>query len=219
MPTLPKWLSEVGWRTVIGAVLLGGIIHITATLAVPLVSSGHAFAKLRDTLPGQPHGASCRRRRPASSRCRYLAPDALYAMCRYDISVDSLVVTAAMARRRLDAVAAHPAGRQLLRHAGAGAAPRRRIPDGGAERRAPRRVRGRPAPRRARRRRRSPRPRGRGCVVVRAPLKGLAWRAETEAAAASRHLHAGEAAAVVVGLAWTVGGLNAAAPLERVTAA
>ena len=51
MPTLPKWLSEVSWRTVIGALLLGGIIHITATLAVPLLSSGHAFAKLRDTLP------------------------------------------------------------------------------------------------------------------------------------------------------------------------
>ena len=51
MPTLPKWLSEVGWRTVIGALLLGGILHILATLAVPFFGSGPAFARLRDTLP------------------------------------------------------------------------------------------------------------------------------------------------------------------------
>jgi uncharacterized membrane protein len=96
MPTLPKWLSEVGWRTVIGALLLGGIIHITATLAVPLVSSGPAFTKLRNTLPTNrmvvlPPLA------PGKQPLPYLPPDALYAMCRYDISVDSLVVTAAMA--------------------------------------------------------------------------------------------------------------------------
>src|SRR5882672_3859348 len=97
MPTLPKWLSEVGWRTVIGALLLGGIIHITATLAVPLVSTGHAFTKLRDTLPANrmvvlPPIA------PGKQPLPYLAPDALYAMCRYDVSVDSLVVTVAMAQ-------------------------------------------------------------------------------------------------------------------------
>ena len=96
-PTLPRWLSEVGWRTVIGALLLGGIIHITATLAVPLVSTGHAFTKLRDTLPANrmvvlPPLA------PGKQPLPYLAPDALYAMCRYDVSVDSLVVTAAMAQ-------------------------------------------------------------------------------------------------------------------------
>ena len=97
MPKLPKWLSEVSWRTVIGAVLLGGIIHITATMAVPLVSSGHALARLRDTLPANrmvllPPPA------PGKQPLPFLAPDAVYAMCRYDITVDSLIVTAAMAQ-------------------------------------------------------------------------------------------------------------------------
>src|SRR5204862_2544151 len=34
---------------------------------------------------------------PGKQPLPYLPPDALYAMCRYDISVDSLTVTAAMA--------------------------------------------------------------------------------------------------------------------------
>ena len=86
-PTIPRWLSEVGWRTAIGAVLLGGIIHIGATLALPLVGSGHAFARLRDTLPMNrivvlPPPA------PGQQPLPYLAPDALYARCRYDVSVE-----------------------------------------------------------------------------------------------------------------------------------
>ena len=180
MPTLPKWLSEVGWRTVIGALLLGGIIHITATLAVPLVSSGPAFTKLRDTLPANrmmvlPPLA------PGKQPLPYLPPDALYAMCRYDISVDSLVVTAAMAH----------AGWTLSLHTPQGdnfyvmpAQETRRadisltvVPS--AERlgefaTTPRRVSAQET--------QVASPSWEGLVVVRAPLKGLAWRAEAEAA-------------------------------------
>jgi uncharacterized membrane protein len=92
MPQLPKWLTEVSWRTIIGAVLLGGIIHILATLAVPFLGSGTAFARLRDTLPANrmvflPPPA------PGKQPLPFLTPDALYAMCRYDVSVDSLAVT------------------------------------------------------------------------------------------------------------------------------
>lgn len=180
MPTLPKWLSEVGWRTVVGALLLGGIVHITATFAVPLVSSGHAFSKLRDTLPVNrmvvlPPLA------PGKQPLPYLAPDALYAMCRYDVSVDSLIVTVAMVH----------AGWTLSLHTPQGdnfyvmpAQETRRgdisltvIPS--AERlgefvAAPRRVSAQET--------QVASPSWEGLVVVRAPLKGLAWRAEAEAA-------------------------------------
>jgi uncharacterized membrane protein len=180
MPTLPKWLSEVSWRTVIGALLLGGIIHITATMAVPLVSSGHAFARLRDTLPTNrmvllPPVA------PGKQPLPFLTPDALYAMCRYDVSVDSLVVTAAMPQ----------AGWTLSLHTPQGdnyyvmpAQETRRsdisltvVP--AAERlgefaAAPRRVSAQET--------QVASPSWEGIVVVRAPLKGLAWRAETQAA-------------------------------------
>lgn len=180
MPTLPKWLSEVSWRTVIGALLLGGIIHITATMAVPLVSSGHAFARLRDTLPTNrmvllPPVA------PGKQPLPFLTPDALYAMCRYDVSVDSLVVTAAMPQ----------AGWTLSLHTPQGdnyyvmpAQETRRsdisltvVP--AAERlgefaAAPRRVSAQET--------QVASPSWEGIVVVRAPLKGLAWRTETQAA-------------------------------------
>ena len=59
-----------------------------ATLAVPLVGSGNAFGRLRDTLPAQPHGG------PAAAGARqaalpFLPPDALYAMCRYELTAAS----------------------------------------------------------------------------------------------------------------------------------
>jgi len=180
MPKVPKWLSEVSWRTVIGALLLGGIVHIVATIAVPLFSSGHALARLRDTLPANrmvllPPPA------PGNQPLPFLTPDALYAMCRYDVSVDSLMVTAAMAQ----------AGWTLSLHTPQGdnfyvmpAQETRRsdvsltvVPS--AERlgefvATPRRVSDQETLVAS--------PSWEGLVVVRAPLKGLAWRTETEAA-------------------------------------
>jgi uncharacterized membrane protein len=180
MPTLPKWLSEVSWRTVIGALLLGGIIHITATMAVPLLSTGPAFAKLRDTLPANrmqllPPPA------PGKQTLPFLAPDSLYAMCRYDISVDSLVVTAAMPQSGWTLSLHTPQGDNFYvmpaQETRRGDISLTVVPS--AERlgefaAAPRRVSAQET--------QVASPSWEGLVVVRAPLKGLAWRAETEAA-------------------------------------
>lgn len=178
-PPLPKWLREVGWRTAVGAVLLGGIIHITATMAVPLVSSGHAFARLRDALPANrmivlPPPTAGKQPLP------FLAPDAVYALCRYDVSADSLMVRVAMG----------DVGWTLSLHTPQGdnfyvmpAQPQRQgevsltiVP--GIDRlgefvAAPRRITGQET--------NVASPSWEGIVMVRAPLKGLAWRAETEA--------------------------------------
>ena len=179
MPKLPKWLSEVSWRTVIGAVLLGGIIHITATMAVPLVSSGHALARLRDTLPANrmvllPPPA------PGKQPLPFLAPDALYAMCRYDITVDSLIVTAAMAQAGWTLSLHTPQGDNFFvmpaQETRRGDVSLTVVPS--AERlgefvATPRRVSAQETLVAS--------PSWEGLVVVRAPLRGLAWRAETEA--------------------------------------
>ena len=179
MPKLPKWLTEVGWRTVIGAALLGGIIHIVATLAVPLLSSTTAFARLRDTLPANrmvilPLPVAGKQALP------FQTPDALYAMCRYDVSVDSLAVTAAVAHAGWTLSMHTPQGDnfyvmpgQQLRRAEVSLVV---VP--GADRLAeftttPRRVSASES--------HIPSPSWEGLVIVRAPLKGLAWRAETEA--------------------------------------
>jgi uncharacterized membrane protein len=180
MPKLPKWLSEVSWRTVIGALLLGGIIHITATMAVPLVSSGHALSRLRDALPANrmvllPPLA------PGNQPLPFLTPDALYAMCRFDISVDSLMVTAAMAQAGWTLSMHTPQGDNFYvmpaQEARRGDISLTVVPS--AERlgefaATPRRVSAQET--------QVASPSWEGLVVVRAPLKGLAWRAETEAA-------------------------------------
>jgi len=180
MPKLPKWLSEVGWRTVVGGALLGGIVHILFTLAVPFISKGHAYAKLRDALPANrmvvlPPPA------PGREPLPFLTPDALYAMCRFDISVETLAVNVTMAH----------AGWTLSLHTPQGdnfyVMPAQQLrgseiaitvvpePDRSGE--------FIPTPRRiGAQGDQISSPSTEGIVMVRAPLKGLSWRAQTEAA-------------------------------------
>ena len=118
---------------------------------------------------------------PGKQPLPFLTPDALYAMCRFDVSVDSLAVTAAVAHPGWTLSMHTPAGRQLLRHAGPAAAPRRGVPDWWCRRpttfsefaSTPRRISATES--------QIPSPTYEGLVMVRAPLKGLAWRAEAEA--------------------------------------
>ena len=179
MPKLPKWLTEVGWRTVIGAVLLGGILHILVTLAVPFITSSTAFAKLRETLPANrmvilPPPA------PGKQALPFLTPDALYAMCRFDVSVDSLAVTAAVAHTgwtlsmhtpKGDNFYVMPAQQQRRNDVSLLVVPAASTLSEFAT--TPRRVSASDS--------QIPSPTNEGVVIVRAPLKGLAWRAETEA--------------------------------------
>jgi uncharacterized membrane protein len=180
MPRPPKWLKEVGWRAVVGALLLGGIIHILATMAVPIVSLSHAFARLRDALPLNqmvllPLPA------PGKQPLPFLAPDALYAMCRYDISVDLLSVTAPMAHAGWTLSLHTPQGDNFYvmpaQDTRRGTVSLTIVPS--AERlgefaATPRRVNSEET--------QVASPSWQGLVIVRAPLKGIAWRAETEAA-------------------------------------
>ena len=92
LPPLPRWMRQIGWRTVVGAILLGGIVHITATLAVPLFGPGNAFRKLRDTLPVN-QMVLLPPPTPSGPLLPYLAADALYAACRYDVSAGSVAVS------------------------------------------------------------------------------------------------------------------------------
>jgi uncharacterized membrane protein len=179
MPKLPKWLTEVGWRTVIGAALLGGILHILTTLAVPFLTSSTAFARLRDTLPTNrmvllPPLA------PGKQPLPFLTPDALYAMCRFDVSVDSLAVTAAVAHAGWTLSLHTPQGdnfyvmpaQQLRRNeVSLLVVPAASTFSEFAS--TPRRINASDS--------QIPSPTNEGLVIVRAPLKGLAWRAEAEA--------------------------------------
>jgi uncharacterized membrane protein len=94
-PWLPRWMRDVGWRTFAGGAMLGGIIHICATFAAPVFGSGHAYQRLSATLPLNkmvllPPPAA------GSQILPYLQPDMLYAMCRYELTGGPVSVTAAV---------------------------------------------------------------------------------------------------------------------------
>src|SRR5262249_52769446 len=95
-PNLPRWVRQIGWRTVVGAALLAGIVHPPPPPAVPLLGPGNAFRKLRDTLPVN-QMVFLPPPTPNTQLLPYVAADALYAACRYDVSAGSVAVTAMLA--------------------------------------------------------------------------------------------------------------------------
>ena len=181
LPTLrmPRWIRQIGWRTVAGAVLLAGIVHISATLAVPLLGPGNAFRKLRETLPVN-QMVFLPPPTPANQLLPFVAADALYAACRFDVSATGVTVSALLAdpgwtlslhtpqgdnfyvmpaqqlRRSEVTFVIVPGGDKLVDF---GASARR--PTGDETQ--------------------VDSPVAEGLVLVRAPLRGLSWRAETEA--------------------------------------
>jgi uncharacterized membrane protein len=181
LPTLrmPRWIRQIGWRTVAGAVLLAGIVHISATLAVPLLGPGNAFRKLRETLPVN-QMVFLPPPTPGNQLLPFVAADALYAACRFDVSATGVTVSALLAdpgwtlslhtpqgdnfyvmpaqqlRRSEVTFVIVPGGDKLVDF---GASARR--PTGDETQ--------------------VDSPVAEGLVLVRAPLRGLSWRAETEA--------------------------------------
>ena len=178
-PRVPRWIRQIGWRTVAGAMLLAGIVHISATLAVPLLGPGNAFRKLRETLPVN-QMVFLPPPTPANQLLPFVAADALYAACRFDVSATGVTVSALLAdpgwtlslhtpqgdnfyvmpaqqlRRSEVTFVIVPGGDKLVDF---GASARR--PTGDETQ--------------------VDLPVAEGLVLVRAPLRGLSWRAETEA--------------------------------------
>ncbi|HWB47419.1 MAG TPA: DUF1254 domain-containing protein [Hyphomicrobiaceae bacterium] len=176
---LPKWTRATSWRLAIGAALLGGIIHILTVLAVPVMGRSNALQVLRGSLPANemvmvppwPEGA-----KPLP----FLGAGALYAICRYDLTGGPVEISAAL----IDA------GWTLSLHAPAGdnfyVVPAQEgrtsevsfvlVPpaDQGGDFTTPARASNDDTTQLAS-------PTLEGLVVVRAPLKGVAWRSQTEA--------------------------------------
>jgi len=178
-PRMPRWTRQIGWRTVVGAALLAGIVHITATLAVPMLGPGNAFRKLREMLPVN-QMVFLPPPTPGTQLLPYVAADALYAACRYDISSTPVTVSAVLADPGWTLSLHTPQGdnfyvmpAQQLRRSEVSfviVPGGERLVDLGGSLRRPT---GDEAQVEA--------PVTEGLVLVRAPLRGLSWRAETEA--------------------------------------
>ena len=176
-PAAKAAMGWISWRTLAAAVLLGGIVHILATFVAALSSTGQAYRQLADRLPANSMTV-LPLQAPGRQILPFLQPDMLYAMCRYDLSGGSVAVSASV----LDAgwaLSLHtPDGRNLYVLPGQ---PRRRtdvsfviIPTG-PDVPAPSRREGAADTQIAS-------PTIEGVVILRAPIRGLAWMAETEAA-------------------------------------
>jgi uncharacterized membrane protein len=176
-PEPPRWVSDVGWRTVVAGLLAGGIIHIVATFAAPVFGSGNVFAKLRETLP-ENSMVVVAPPSPGNQVLTYVPPDAMYALCRFNLTGGPIQVTATIADAGWVLSMHTPQGdnfyvmpRQLLRrdvvsfvvvprgHTEHGQAPKLASPSDT----------------------KVASPTVEGLIVLRAPLKGVAWQAETKA--------------------------------------
>ena len=177
-PNLPRWMRQIGWRTVVGAMLLAGIVHITATLAVPLLGPGNAFRKMQETLPVN-QMVFLPPPTPATQLLPFVAADALYAACRYDLRATSVAVSAVLSDPGWTLSLHTPQGdnfyvmpAQQLRRSEVmfviTPASERLVEFGSS-----RRLTGDDSQIES--------PVTEGLVMLRAPLRGLAWRAETEA--------------------------------------
>jgi len=176
-PTARSAVAWMSWRMVVAAVLLGGIVHICATFVSSLSASGQAYRLLAERLP--PNSMTVLPlQAPGRQILPFLPPDMLYAMCRYDLSGGPVAVAASV----LDAgwaLSLHtPDGRNLYVLPGQ---PRRRtdvsfviVPSSPDAPAIPRRDSAADT--------QIASPAIEGVVILRAPLRGLAWTAETEAA-------------------------------------
>jgi uncharacterized membrane protein len=89
-PTNARWIDQ---RMLLAALLLGGIAHICATFAAPIYSAGHAYRLLVDQLPPN-RMTLLPQQAPGRQILPELPPDMLYAMCRFDLHRGAVAVRA-----------------------------------------------------------------------------------------------------------------------------
>lgn len=179
-PSWPKQAAASRWidrRTALAALLLGGIVHICFTFWASIFTGGHAYRQLIEQLPANtmtvlPQQAPSRQILPE------LPPDMLYAICRFDLHQGAVAVRATVLGPGWALSVHTPQGSNIYvltgqpdrttdvsfvlvpsAHDAVHALPRR---EGAADTQIV-----------------TPTPEG--VVVLRAPVRGLAWTAETEA--------------------------------------
>ncbi len=175
----PLW-RLLDWRVALGGLLVGGLVHIGMVMTATLNPQGSAFKRIREQLPVN-RAQTLPAPIPGKQPLPYMVPDALYVLCRYDLSVDSLRISTSLMERGWT-LSLHTAMGDNY-YVMPGQAKRTDVsfvifPGTGS-------METGPAPRRfGSGDVQITSPTLEGLVVVRAPLKGIAYRAETEAALA-----------------------------------
>jgi uncharacterized membrane protein len=183
VPPAPGWLRKIGWRAALGALLLGGILHLSATLAVPLLGPGLAYRQLRELLPANTMVVVAPVQ-PGKQLLPFLLPDAYYGICRYSLAGEAVSISAPALDLGWTLSLHTPHGDNFYVIPGQ----QLRTTDlslvivPGAEKSGELMPATRRAPTPSEDQIASPSEEG--LIVIRAPLKGLAWKGEAEAALA-----------------------------------
>lgn len=92
---IPNPLPYIKWRVVVAALLSVGILHILATLATPSLTATSAYALLKPKLPANKM-VVIEPLAPDKQPLPFLAADARYAMCRFDMAKGPVSVNATL---------------------------------------------------------------------------------------------------------------------------
>jgi uncharacterized membrane protein len=179
-PSWPSQATATRWidrRTVLGAVLLGGIVHICFTFGASVSTGSHAYRQLVDQLPVNSMTV-LPQQAPGKQIMPELPPDMLYAICRFDLHQGAVAVRATVLGPGWALSVHTPQGTNIYVLTGQ---PARStdvsfllVPSAPeAVQSIPRRESAAETPIAS--------PSLEGLVVLRAPVRGLAWTAETEA--------------------------------------
>jgi uncharacterized membrane protein len=179
----PDRLSWMSWMFVAGCLFAAGVAHIITVFALPLFSTTSAFERLRPLLPvntmtalppAAPGAAT------GTSPPPFLSPDMRYAMCRYDLSSGPLLVSAILPEAGWSLAIHAPDGENF--YLVPGQDQRRTDISFTIARSGERPLIATPGVRRSDvDATQVTSPRLEGLVVIRAPVRGLAYRGEIEA--------------------------------------
>jgi uncharacterized membrane protein len=170
-----SWFSR---NFLLGCLFAAGVAHIVTVLALPSIGSGGAYQRLKSQLPV--NTMAVLPMLSPGAHIPYLSPDMRYAMCRYDISMGPLAVTATLPEAGWSIAIHTPDGENI--YLVPGQDQRRTELEFTLTRSSERSL---ITPLGVRRSdvdaTQVTSPRAEGLVVLRAPVRGTAYKAETEA--------------------------------------
>ena len=95
MSLIPGWIRGLNLYTLVLALVTGGIVHISVTLALPHLARANAFLRLSEVVGIN----SMQVLPPASAAAQplpYLGPDVRLAVCRFDVTDGPVTVSLAL---------------------------------------------------------------------------------------------------------------------------
>lgn len=95
MPMIPSILRKLSWQAALVSLVAGGIIHIAATLVMPLFATANGIQRLANQLPAN-RMRVLQRATPEAQPVPFIGPDTRLAVCRYDVSDGPVRISAVL---------------------------------------------------------------------------------------------------------------------------